>query len=283
MEYLVHRGKRIPIIGYGTWCVGDDPAKHDSEVETILYAISEYGITLIDTAEMYGCGNSELLISDVIKKNVRENLFIVDKILPENAMSGNYEDCVRKSIKRLNCQYIDLYLLHWKSDVNLQNMVDSMEQLVEKKLIKNWGVSNFDVDEMDELWRCEKGNHCFANQVLYNVSERGIEYDLLDWCVNHNVLVMAYSVLGDCKELQTEILKSPTLLEIAKRHNVSSFNIMLRFVIRERNIVALMKTSSKEHLNENMKDVWIPLLGSDMEILDKDFPAPLNKIDLHKI
>lgn len=283
MEFIRHRGLEIPLIGLGTWCVGDNPSMRSQEVATLLYAKEHYGMTLVDTAEMYGLGKSESVVADFISQCKRQDLFVVDKILPENAEKGLYEERLRNSLKILGCEYIDLYLLHWKAKVPLQPMVDAMESLVSKGLIKHWGVSNFDVDDMEELFACRNGSHCFANQILYNVSARGVEYDLFDWCKEHDVLLMAYSPLGDSEEYRGKIRKSKRLVEVAQKYQTSIYGIMLRFSIQKRNLVSIFKTSSILHLDENLRDVWKPLDKEDMNLLEQDFPTPTSKIPLEKI
>jgi len=283
MEYVLHKGLKIPMLGFGTWCIGDNEENRKKEIETIRYAVEEYGITLIDTAEMYGLGKSENVVAEAIRSIDRDKLYIVDKILPENAMAGKYEERVRNSLNILGIDYFDLYLLHWRSGVDLQSMVDEMERLKALKLIRNWGVSNFDVKDMKELLQCRNGNQCFANQVLYNIDERGIEFDLISYCKQNNILLMAYSVVGNSREYQDKILASPALQKVAAGRGVHPFNILIKFVTRNKDLIALVKTSSKEHLDQNMKDFESDLTEAELEVLEQDFPKPVEKIELHKI
>lgn len=283
MEYIIHRGIKIPLIGFGSWCVGNCKLNRENEINTMLYGINNYGMALIDTAEMYGHGESECVIADVLSQANRKDIFLIDKILPENAMAGRYEQQVRNSIEILGCGYIDLYLLHWRENVDLQDMVNQMERLVQLGIIRNWGVSNFDVQDMEDLFKCDSAENCFMNQILYNVSERGIEYDLIDWCAQHDVLPMAYSPLANNFTLRQQIKNDENIIALCDKHGITAESLMLAFVTRNRNIVTVFKTSSIEHLNDNMKDCFYILSDEDMEILNKSYPAPDKKYPLSKI
>ena len=283
MNKISFQNTELPEIGFGTWCIGDNPEKKEMEKEAIRTAVEEYGMTLIDTAEMYGLGKSEAVVGEVIKELDRENIFVVDKILPENAYKGNFEKHVRKSLELMNCEYFDLYLLHWRANVNLQDMVDEMEALVEKGLIRHWGVSNFDVADMEELFQCKNGTNCYANQFLYNMYLRGVEYDLLPWCIEHDVLPMIYSPLGDTREKQLELLEIPEIKQLCEKKEIAITNLMLRFVIRNHDVVTLFKTSSIAHLEENLKGLEEGLTEEDKQVIDAVFPSPDRKMPLEKI
>lgn len=280
------RDDEFPMVGVGTWCIGDEGALVQKEINCIKTAVEECGMTLIDTAEMYGYekgGASERLVGKALEKIGREKVFLVDKILPENAYKGNFEKCVRRSLERTGAEYFDLYLLHWRANTVLQDVVDEMEALVEKGLIKRWGVSNFDVDDMEELFACQNGNHCYANQFLYNISSRGVEYDLIPWCKEHNVLPMIYSPLGDTREKQLEILENPAIKELCEKKDISITNLMLKFVIRNRDLITIFKTSSIDHLKENIKTLEDGLTDEDMAVIDSVFAPPTEKMPLEKI
>lgn len=283
MHSINFKGEMIPIVGFGTWCVGDDKDKIEREVSCIKTAINEYGMTLIDTAEMYGSGKSESVVGMVMDAVPRDKVFVVDKILPENAAAGKYRECVKRSLKLTKCGYFDLYLLHWRGNTDLQNMVDEMEGLVRDGFIRHWGVSNFDVDDMEELFRCKNGDHCFANQILYNITARGVEYDLLPWCKEHDVLVMAYSTLGDTRAAQLAVAKNSEIARICDEKGISVTNLMLRFVVRNKDLVALFKTSSTEHLKENLFELEKELTADELRIIDKCYKAPDRKVPLEKI
>ena len=283
MEYVIHRGIKIPLIGFGSYRLGDNKEDLNNEITTYNYGIDNYKMTLIDTAEMYGSGKSEEVIGKIIKDKKREDLFIIDKILPENAILGQYEKSCRKSLELVGTNYFDLYLLHWKSTVNLQEMVYEMEKLVSLGLIKNWGVSNFDTFEMEELFKCDKGKNCFCNQILYNIGVRGPEYDLIPWCQKNDVLVMAYSPLYNNKEDRIKYTSSKLIQDIAKKEDKTPESLMLSFVVRNRDIVTIFKTSNIEHLNNNMKNVFETISADDLEVIDKKYPKPSKKERLMKI
>lgn len=283
MKFIKKDGFNIPVIGFGTYEIGDDETKAMKELEVLEYGFSNYKMQMIDTAEMYGNGKSENLISKFIATHKREDLYIIDKILPENAENNLYLESCIKSLKRLKTTYIDLYLLHWRANVDLQDMVNNMEKLVEYGLIKRWGVSNFDVSDMEELFKCDKGSNCFLNQCLYNLSERGVEYDLIPWCEKHNVLFMAYSPIAHNNFYKSIIKKSDEIQSLSKNQNESIESLMLRFVIRNNNVITAFKTSNVKHLISNMKNVFIPLSDYEMKVLDCSFPKPNKKIELQKI
>lgn len=283
MKYITHKGAIIPQLGFGTWTIGDDDSKRTNEIETIVYGAEKYEMTLIDTAEMYGLGKSETIVADAISRLDREKLFIVGKILPENAKKGKYLESCTSSLKRLGIEYFDLYLLHWRSNVNLQEMVDQMEKLVSLGLIKHWGVSNFDVSDMEDLFKCKNGNKCFCNQCLYNIEARGPEYDLIPWCHEHNVLFMAYSPLCNNAVDRTRVVSNEKIKEIVKNENMTPESLLLNFVIRNDDIVTVFKTSNIEHLNGNLKNVFERVSEQDKKGIDESFPSPKRKIKLLKI
>lgn len=283
MENITFKGEKLPLVGFGTWCIGDDENKAAQEMLCMQTAINDYGMTLIDTAEMYGNGKAENIVGEVMKTIPRDKIFLVDKILPENAKASKYRECVLQSLKRTNCDYFDLYLLHWREDVNLQNMVDEMGQLVQEGLIRHWGVSNFDVNDMEDLFACKNGNHCFANQILYNITARGVEYDLLPWCKEHNVLIMVYSPLGNVRSAQMNVAKYKEVADVCCSKNITVTNMMLRFVVRNKDLVALFKTSSLEHLDDNLFEIEQGLTEEDLEKLNKCFNPPTEKVPLEKI
>ncbi|MDE6625838.1 MAG: aldo/keto reductase [Lachnospiraceae bacterium] len=274
----------VPSVGFGSWCIGDDVRKRNSEIEVMQYGFHHFGMKLFDTAEMYGDGRSEQVIGEFLQSVPRENVFVVDKILPKHAVQNRYEECCIRSLERLKTSYIDLYLLHWRGNVELQEMVDEMEGLVEKGLIRYWGVSNFDVRDMEELFCCQRGNHCFANQVLYNLSSRGVEYDLIPWCVERGVMVMAYSPLGNSAEERNRMAVHPVVKQLASDKRVSAEALLLKFVTRTEKVTAVFKTSSVAHLRDNMSGMKdIEFSEGDMIRLNAAFPPPEKKMPLEKI
>ena len=283
MDYLIHRGVKLPLIGFGTWTLGDNVNLEKNEIDTFLYGINNMGMTLIDTAEMYGDGKSETVVGKIVKNCDRDKLFIIDKILPQNAIKGRYIDSCKKSLELVGVDYFDLYLLHWKNKVDLQDMVYQMENLVSLGLIKRWGVSNFDVFEMEELFKCDKGSNCFCNQVLYNIGARGPEFDLIPWCKEHDVLFMAYSPLYNNSLDRNKYVNDINLIEIAKSENKTVESLMLSFVVRNKDIVTIFKTSKEEHLISNMKNVFERIKDDSLLKINKYYPSPTKKVELLKI
>ena len=281
MEYLTHRGEEIPLIGFGTYRLGENETA--AELETLRYGVDKLGMTLMDTAEMYGSGLSEEILGSFIKDFGRERLFIVDKILPYNAEKGLYKQCCMRSLKRLGTDHIDLYLLHWRGNVELQDMVDNMEELVSLGLIRHWGVSNFDTHEMQELFACKNGQNCFCDQILYNLSERGAEYDLIPWCKAHDVLVMAYSPLCNSHYARKAVTNDALVSGIAENEGKTPESLMLSFVVRNRDIITVFKTSSTAHLRGNMQNVFYPVTDEHMSLLSKKYEPPREKYPLEKI
>lgn len=283
MRYTTIADTRIPILGLGTWMIGLDATKRDAEIATFRAALDNHNVNLIDTAEMYGEGRSEALVGQYLSTANREDYYIISKILPDNAIAGLYEERCRRSLQLLGIDTLDLYLLHWPSTVPLQPMVHAMEHLVELGLIRHWGVSNFDVHEMEALFRCEGGDHCCVNQVLYNLSNRGIEYDLIPWCREHGVQIMAYSPLGDDTAGRHLMTHTEAVKTLAVKYAVAPEAILLAFVIRDGIINTVFKTASIEHLDANMQALDVTLTPDDLLLLDKTFPAPTAKVPLQKI
>ncbi|MBQ8966104.1 aldo/keto reductase [Ruminococcus sp.] len=281
MEYLTHRGEKLPLIGFGTYRLGErEPAE---EADTLRYGIEKLGMTLIDTAEMYGSGLSEELLRPVIKGYDRSLLFIIDKILPENAEKGLYRECCQRSLERLGTDCIDLYLLHWRGGVDMQDMVDNMEILVRDGLIRHWGVSNFDTHEMEELLACKNGANCFCDQILYNLTERGAEYDLIPLCREHDVLVIAYSPLCNCCSARMAAAGDEVVKAMAEREGKTPESLMLSFAVRQRDMVTIFKTSGIPHLLWDMQNVFLPIPEGDMAALSARFAPPEKKYPLEKI
>lgn len=283
MRYTTIADTRIPILGLGTWMIGLDATKRDAEIATFRAALDNHNVNLIDTAEMYGEGRSEALVGQYLSTANREDYYIISKILPDNAIAGLYEERCRRSLQLLGIDTLDLYLLHWPSTVPLQPMVHAMEHLVELGLIRHWGVSNFDVHEMEALFRCEGGDHCCVNQVLYNLSNRGIEYDLIPWCREHGVQIMAYSPLGDDTAGRHLMTHTEAVKTLAAKYAVAPEAILLAFVIRDGIINTVFKTASIEHLDANMQALDVTLTPDDLLLLDNTFPAPTAKVPLQKI
>ncbi|KPI85702.1 putative Aldehyde reductase [Leptomonas seymouri] len=272
-------GTMVPALGQGTWMMGDNSLKRAAELAALRAGVSA-GMTLIDTAEMYGKGRSEKLVAEAIQNTPRESLFLVSKVLPSNAGRSKIFHSCDTTLRHLGVSYLDLYLLHWRGEVPLSETVDCMEELVKSGKIRRWGVSNFDVDDMEDLWRVPCGSHCAVNQVLYHLGSRGIEYDLLPWLTEHKVPVMAYCPIAQAGELKSELYTSTALKKVAQRHRATVTQILLAFVLRSGHVIALPRSSSAEHTTENAAADSIVLTAQDMEEIDGAFPAPHSKTPL---
>ena len=269
---------RVPVLGQGTWRMGENKSAHENEVAALRLGI-DLGMTLVDTAEMYGDGDAEKVAADAIEGQ-RERVFIVTKVYPHNASRSELPKACERSLKRLRIDTIDLYLLHWRGDVPLGETVEAFEKLRAAGKIERWGVSNFDVDDMKELFGIKRGGNCSANQVLYNLENREIEFDLLPLLTDHQspitCLVMAYSPVGHGRGL----LENKALQRIAKRHDATSAQIALAWVLRQPGVIAIPKSSNEKHVRENARSTEIKMTKDDLAELDREFPPPETKQEL---
>ncbi|MCH5194308.1 MAG: aldo/keto reductase [Oscillospiraceae bacterium] len=272
-------GAQMPRLGMGAWQLGDDKASRSSELEALQAGI-DAGMTLIDTAEMYGSGRSEELVGEAIRGYDREKLFIVSKVYPHNAGKGMIESSAENSLKRLGTDYLDMYLLHWRGSIPLSHTVQCMESLVKQGIIRSWGVSNFDTDDMEELMRVPGGENCAVDQVLYHLGSRGIEYDLMPWLKRNNIPVMAYCPIAQAGALRASLLKSPVLNQIAERYGISIVRLLLMFVLKQENVIAIPRSSKKEHVTENSRALDFELSDEDMALINGEFPPPSRKMYL---
>ena len=275
-------GERVPALGQGTWRMGENKSARADEVAALRLGI-DLGMTLIDTAEMYGDGEAEKVVADAIDGQ-RDRVFVVTKVYPHNASRTELPKACERSLKRLRIEVIDLYLLHWRGDVPLEETVETFEKLRAAGKIKRWGISNFDPDDMKELNDEKKRSACSANQVLYNLENRAIEFDLLPWSQKKKIPIMAYSPVGHGRGL----LKNETLKKIAKRHDATcragasregwtSAQIALAWVLREVGVIAIPKASNEKHVRENARSAEIKLTKEDLTEIDREFPAPKSK------
>jgi diketogulonate reductase-like aldo/keto reductase len=270
-------GERVPVLGQGTWRMGENTRAHKDEVAALRLGI-DLGMTLLDTAEMYGEGGAEEVVADAIEDQ-RDRVFVVSKVYPHNASRTELRKACERSLKRLRIDTIDLYLLHWRErSTQLAETVEAFEKLRTTGKIKRWGVSNFDVDDMEELRSIENGANCAANQVLYNLENREIESGLLPFLrqrstKNYQPVVMAYSPVGHGRGL----LENATLRKIAKRHGATTSQIALAWVLRQPGAIAIPKASSEKHVRENARSIEIKLTGEDFADLDREFPPPKSK------
>lgn len=275
----IKRGAEMPRLGMGTWFLGENPHRRNQEIEALRGGI-EAGIHLIDTAEMYGSGRSEEMIGEAIAPCNREELFLVSKVYPQNAGKARLEKSLDQSLRLLGTDYLDLYLLHWRGGIPLRETVECMEAMVKKGKIKNWGVSNFDKTDMEELWRVPNGQNCAVNQVLYHLGSRGIEYDLLPWQREHHVPVMAYCPLAQAGSLRRGMVSNHALKQVAEKHNISVMQLLLAFVLQDENVIAIPRSCKKEHVLQNAAVRDLELTKEDMEILNQAYPSPTRRVPL---
>jgi diketogulonate reductase-like aldo/keto reductase len=270
--FILPCGKRIPVLGQGTWRMGENTRTHEDEVAALRLGI-ELGMTLIDTAEMYGEGGAEKVVGDAIEDQ-RDRVFIVTKVYPHNASRTELPKACERSLNRLRIDAIDLYLLHWRERrTQLVETVEAFEKLCAAGKIKRWGVSNFDVADMEELWSIEKGANCAANQVLYNLENREIESGLLQWSRTNKVPIMAYSPVGHGRGL----LENTILKKVAKRHDATTSQMALAWALRQPGLIAIPKAGNEKHVRENARSIEIKLAHDDLADLDREFAAPKSK------
>jgi diketogulonate reductase-like aldo/keto reductase len=256
--------------------MGETPASRPYEIASLQLAIA-LGMTLIDTAEMYGDGAAEELIGDAIAGR-RDEAFLVDKVLPQHATRIGTVDACERSLRRLGTDRIDLYLLHWRGAIPLEQTLEGFDDLTRAGKIRYWGVSNFDTADMIELTDLPAGDGVQTDQVLYNLSRRGIEFDLLPWCEEQGIPIMAYSPIE-----QGRILDHPAVQTIARRHNATPAQVALAWVFRRKEIIAIPKASKPEHVRENFGALELKLTDDDFALLDGDFPPPNRKVPLEMI
>lgn len=267
----------MPRLGQGTWFMGENKRLEENEIQSLRLGI-EHGMTLIDTAEMYGDGKSEQLIGKAIKDIDRSKLFLVSKVYPHNAGKNRIFASCDKTLERLGTSYLDLYLLHWRGSVPLAETVQCMEELVEAGKIRHWGVSNFDTNDMEELFSVPNGNKCAVNQVLYHLGSRGIEFDLLPWLQAHNVVTMAYCPLAQAGSLRHGILNSKSVQSIAKKYDATAGQVMLAFVLRHNLMCVIPKAGTSKHVLENAEAKKLLLTEEDLCLLSNEFPPPTHKM-----
>lgn len=259
-------GQTMPVLGQGTWYLGESPERRQDEIAALRTGI-DLGMTMIDTAEMYGDGAAEELVGEAITGR-RSDVFLVDKVLPSNASRRGTVQACRRSLQRLGVDHIDLYLLHWRGSHPLAETIEAFAELVDAGDIGQWGVSNFDVSDMTELVEAGGGD-CAANQILYNLTRRGPEHDLLPWQLAHRIPVMAYSPIE-----QGRLLGHPQVAETAARHGVTPAQVALAWLLRQESVAAIPRSSNPEHTRENAEACDLQLSEEDMAALDTAFPPP---------
>jgi diketogulonate reductase-like aldo/keto reductase len=266
-------GEEIPALGLGTWAMGEDRRLRKEEARVLQLGL-DLGMTLIDTAEMYADGGAEEVVAEAIAGR-RDNVFVVSKVLPQNAGRRQTMAACERSLKRLKTDRIDLYLLHWRGGTPLAETLAAFDALIEAGKIRYWGVSNFDTDDVEELARLGNGSAVAANQVLYNLMRRGIEYDLLPWCRKRHVPVMAYSPLE-----QGALARARKLEAIAARHEATPAQVALAWLLKQKGVIVIPKSANEAHVRENAAALNLRLNKDDLAALDELYPSPARKMPL---
>ena len=269
-------GESVPALGQGTWNMGDDPAQRQQEIETLQHGI-DLGLTLVDTAEMYGDGRSEKLVGEAIQGR-RGQVFLVTKVYPHNASRRAMPKSCENSLRRLRVETIDLYLLHWPGAVPIAETVDTFEALQRAGKIRHWGVSNLDLDHMQALHAVPGGTAAQTDQLLYNLGRRGIEWDLQPWLRRHRMPVMAYSPIE-----QGRLLRKPALTAFAKRAGMTPAQVALSWLLAQDGVIAIPKTGSRERLEENAGALSRTLTPAQLRELDTLFPPPTEATPLEML
>lgn len=269
----------LPAIGQGTWYMGENERQRQQEVDALRAGI-DLGLGLIDTAEMYADGGAEEVVGEALRGGLRDKVYLVSKVYPWNAGGKKAIAACEASLRRLNTDYLDLYLLHWRGNFSLAETVEVMETLIQQGKIRRWGVSNLDYGDMQELWRVQGGKACVTDQVLYHLGSRGIEYDLLPWCQQQQMPVMAYCPLAQAGRLRDGLMYNGVVEDIAEAHKASAAQILLAWVISHQGVMAIPKAASIKHVEENAAALKIVLSADDLARLDKAFPAPGRKTPL---
>ena len=261
-------GGRIPVLGQGTWHLGEVREQRTAEIAALRLGL-DLGMTLIDTAEMYAEGATERLVGDAISGR-RDEVFLVSKVLPAHATRQGTIDACAASLRRLKTDRLDMYLLHWRGSVPLRQTIGAFVELKERGWIRHWGVSNFDVLDLIDLMQIPSGLDVQTDQVLYNLARRGPEYDLLPWCRDQDLPVMAYSPMD-----QGELLSHPAVRGVAERHDITPAQVALAWVLRQPLVCAIPKSGSVARVQENAAAAAIKLSPHDLTELDLAFPPPI--------
>lgn len=278
-KIMLSDGTSIENLGIGTWYMGESIQTRDEEIKSIRYALDK-GIRVIDTAEMYGNGRSEILVGEAIKGYDRDKIFIISKVLPNNAGRNRIFQACENTLKRLGTNYLDLYLLHWRGAIPLEETIECMEELKRKGKIRRWGVSNMDIYDMEEILEYSNGENCCVNQVLYHLGSRGIEYSLKPFTDSHNIATIAYCPLAQGGRLRKKLLESVIVKDIAKKYKISPMQVLLSFVLNQENMIAIPKAAKLEHMKENIECLNINFTKEDLDTLNKEFPKPTRKLPL---
>lgn len=274
MKKIQLRGQtEIPILGQGTWRMGEKASQKQMEIDALKLGI-DLGMTLIDTAEMYGEGGAEKIVSEAIAGR-REEIYLVSKFYPHNASYEGVIAACDRSLSRLKTDYLDLYLLHWRGSVPLSETLAGLQHLQQAGKILNYGVSNFDTDDMEEAESNSGGKEIVTNQVLYNLMRRGIEWDLLPWCKERDMPIMAYSPLE-----QRAFVSDSKLNKIGAKYNATSTQIALAWLLHQDNVISIPKATNPNHVRENRAASDIELTKEDLQQLDRAYKPPSRKMSL---
>ena len=265
-------GETVPVLGQGSWGMGESRHRRAAEIAALRVGL-DLGLTLIDTAEMYGNGGAEEVVGEAIVGR-RADVFLVSKVLPHHATRRGTVAACHSSMKRLRTERIDLYLLHWRESVPLEDTLAAFDTLTQSGDIRHWGVSNFDTADMKELVGLT-GGAAVTNQVLYNLRRRGIEFDVLPWCRKRQIPLMAYSPIE-----QGRLLKNATVRQIASRRSVTPAQVALAWVLQQEGVLAIPKSSNPEHVRQNREALDVNLTREDLNELDQEFPPPARKVPL---
>ena len=266
-------GREIPLLGQGTWRMGENSRHKQAEIDALKLGI-DLGMSLIDTAEMYGEGGAEKIVAEAIS-DCRDDIYLVSKFYPYNA---SYKDVIAAcdcSLSRLKTDYLDLYLLHWRGSVPLSETLEGLQHLKQAGKILDYGVSNFDTDDMKEAESFAGGKEIVTNQVLYNLMRRGIEWDLLPWCKKRNIPIMAYSPVE-----QQAFVNNSKLSDIAAKHDATTTQIALSWLLHQDNVISIPKATNPQHVRENRAALDIKLTQEDLQKLDRAFKPPRRKMSL---
>ena len=271
----------LPLMGQGTCFLGENPDRRMEEEKALRYGL-ERGLTLIDTAEMYGDGQSEEFIGRALRGIDRDSYMLCSKVYPYNAGREHIFKSCEASLKRLGTDYLDLYLLHWRGEIPLAETVECMQELKNSGRILNWGVSNFDTEDMEELFSIDGGEECAADQVMYHIGSRGIEYDLLPYLREHQVEGIAYCPMAQAGRLyrMRDIRNDHELMAVADKYGITLMQLLLAFVLRRKDIIPIPKASTEEHMKENADALQIRISEKDWSYIDSLYTPPTDKLFL---
>ncbi len=274
-------GVALPVIGQGTWKMGESPARVSAEIQALRLGI-ELGMTHIDTAEMYGNGSTEELVGRAIE-GLREKVFLTSKVLPSNASHAGTIRACERSLKRLRTEYLDLYLVHWWSNHPIEETMRAMEELVHAGKVRFFGVSNFDIKQLRLAEHAISRGSIACNQVCYHLGARGIEYSLINFCRARGISVVGYSPFGSGNFPPSGNRQRRALSEIARRHGKTPWQVALNFLTRQEGLFSIPKAGCTEHVRENSRAVGWELAPEDLQAIDGLFPPPAGETALEMI